>query len=196
MQKTFIRHRDLQRSHQCYSSEILVSLNNCFDPPQAVTSLHIHIYFVIPLQSVIRVQNIICMIHKSLGEVNMIHPCSRDVCLLVKIRTYVSLSTVNRPLAWYVKLGVAHAPGMPGTCSSPPRVNDTAMHHGTYRPILPITLTSLPENYMWNHQWNTIIVFDIIYRYNALTWTFDLLKRTSMKDFSFCRLDFCIFMWS
>ena len=35
------------------------------------------------------------------------------------------------PLTRYLKLRVAHAPGMPGTFSPPPRVTDTDMHHGT-----------------------------------------------------------------
>ena len=35
------------------------------------------------------------------------------------------------PLASYVKLRVAHASGMPGTFSPPPRVSDPDMHHGT-----------------------------------------------------------------
>ena len=35
------------------------------------------------------------------------------------------------PLARYIKLPVAHAPGMPGTFSPPPRVSDPDMHHGT-----------------------------------------------------------------
>ena len=35
------------------------------------------------------------------------------------------------PLARYVKLRVAHAPGMSGTCSPPPRFSDPDMHHGT-----------------------------------------------------------------
>ena len=35
------------------------------------------------------------------------------------------------PLARCVELGVAHAPGMPGTFSPPPRVSDPGMHHGT-----------------------------------------------------------------
>ena len=34
-------------------------------------------------------------------------------------------------LTRYVKLLVAHAPGMPGTFSTPPRVSDPDMHHGT-----------------------------------------------------------------
>ena len=35
------------------------------------------------------------------------------------------------PLTRYVKLRVAHAPGMPGTFSPPPRVRNADMHHGT-----------------------------------------------------------------
>ena len=35
------------------------------------------------------------------------------------------------PLARYDKLWVAHAPGMPGTFSPPPRVSHPDMHHGT-----------------------------------------------------------------
>ena len=35
------------------------------------------------------------------------------------------------PLAIYVKLWVAHAPGMPGTLPPLPRVSDPDMHHGT-----------------------------------------------------------------
>ena len=34
-------------------------------------------------------------------------------------------------LARYVKLRVAHAPGMPGTFSPPPQFRDPEMHHGT-----------------------------------------------------------------
>ena len=35
------------------------------------------------------------------------------------------------PLSRYVKLWFAHAPGMLGTFSPPPRVSDPDMHHGT-----------------------------------------------------------------
>ena len=37
----------------------------------------------------------------------------------------------HEPLARYVQLRVAHAPGMPGTCSPPPQVGDPGRHHGT-----------------------------------------------------------------
>ena len=39
--------------------------------------------------------------------------------------------TSNGPLARYVKLRVAHAPGMSGTFSPSQRVSDPDMHHGT-----------------------------------------------------------------
>ena len=35
------------------------------------------------------------------------------------------------PLARYLKLRVAHVPGIPGTFSPPPRVSNPDMHHGT-----------------------------------------------------------------
>ena len=38
---------------------------------------------------------------------------------------------VNGPFTRYAKLWVAHAPGMPGTFSPPPRISDSDMHHGT-----------------------------------------------------------------
>ena len=58
------------------------------------------------------------------------------------------------PLARYVKLRVAHAPGMPGTFSPPPRFSDPDMHHGTcvtHVPWwMPGSLTSdLLESWWW-----------------------------------------------
>ena len=47
------------------------------------------------------------------------------------ICTRYSHSYPNGPIARYVKLRVAHAPGMPGTFSAPPRASDPDMHHGT-----------------------------------------------------------------
>ena len=43
--------------------------------------------------------------------------------------TYLKWS--HGPLIRYVKLRIAHAPGMPGTFSPPPRISDPDMHHGT-----------------------------------------------------------------
>ena len=39
-------------------------------------------------------------------------------------------SWTNGPFAKYVKLEVAHAPGMPDLFSPPPRVSDPDMHYG------------------------------------------------------------------
>ena len=55
------------------------------------------------------------------------------------------------PLARYVKLWVAHAPGMPGTFSPPPRVSDPDMHHGTCVTHVPWCMPgSLISYFLWN----------------------------------------------
>ena len=46
-------------------------------------------------------------------------------------------------LARNVKLGVVHAPGMPGTLSRPSRVSDPDMHHGTCVTHVPWCLPGL-----------------------------------------------------
>ena len=51
----------------------------------------------------------------------------------------------NGPLTRYVMLWVAHAPGMPGTFSQPPRVSDPDMHHG-----MP---GSLNGSFLWCRWW-------------------------------------------
>ena len=52
----------------------------------------------------------------------------------------------NGPLARYVILGVAHAPGMPATFTPSPRASDPDMHHGTcvtHVPrCMPVSFTS------------------------------------------------------
>ena len=47
------------------------------------------------------------------------------------------LHFTHEPLARYVILLVAHAPGMLGTFSTPSRVSDSDMHHGTYVTHVP-----------------------------------------------------------
>ena len=44
---------------------------------------------------------------------------------------------VHGPLARYVKLRVAHAPGLPGTVSPVSQVSDPEMHHGTCMTQVP-----------------------------------------------------------
>ena len=57
---------------------------------------------------------------------------------------------MHRPLARYVKLRVAHAPGMPGTFSPPPRVIDSNMHHGTCVNMPWCMPGSLTSSFFWS----------------------------------------------
>ena len=55
------------------------------------------------------------------------------------------------PLARYVQLWVAHAPGMPFTFSTPPWVSDPDIHYGTYVTHLPWwMLRSLISDFLRN----------------------------------------------
>ena len=59
--------------------------------------------------------------------------------------------TTHGPLARYVKFRVAHAPGMPGTFSPPPRVSNPDMHHGTCVTHAPwCMLGSLTSGFLWS----------------------------------------------
>ena len=60
---------------------------------------------------------------------------------------------VHGPLTRYVKLRVAHAPGMPGTFSLRPLVNDPDMHHGTCVTHVPWCMSGwLTSGFLWS-QW-------------------------------------------
>ena len=55
------------------------------------------------------------------------------------------------PLARYVKLRVAHGPGMPGTFSPLPRVSEPDMHHDTCVTHVPWCMPrSLTSGFLWN----------------------------------------------
>ena len=57
----------------------------------------------------------------------------------------------NGPLARYVTLRDAHASGMPGTFSPPPRVSDAGMHHGTCVAHVPWCMpASLTSGFRWS----------------------------------------------
>ena len=57
----------------------------------------------------------------------------------------------NGPLARYVKLRLAHVPGMPGTFSLPPWVSDPDIHHGTCVTHMPWCMPgSLTSGFLWN----------------------------------------------
>ena len=52
------------------------------------------------------------------------------------------------------KIAGAHAPGMPGTFSPPPRVSDPDMHHGTCVTHVPWCMPgSLTSGFLWSRRW-------------------------------------------
>ena len=58
---------------------------------------------------------------------------------------------VHGPLAGYVKLRVAHAPGMPVTFTLPPWVSDPDIHHATCAPHEPRCRSgSLTSGFLWS----------------------------------------------
>ena len=60
-------------------------------------------------------------------------------------------SSHHGPLARYVKLGVAHAPGMPGTFSQPSWFGVPDMHHGTCVTHVPWWESgSLISGFLWS----------------------------------------------
>ena len=67
----------------------------------------------------------------------------------------------HEPLARYAKLRVAHALGMPGTFSPPPRVSDPDIHHDTYVTHVPRCMPRLLTSaFLWsrwrgNRFWNS-----------------------------------------
>ena len=65
---------------------------------------------------------------------------------------YINASKlIHGPLARYVKLRVAHAPGMPGTLSPPPRASNHDMDHGTCVTHMPRCMPgSLTNGFLWS----------------------------------------------
>ena len=58
------------------------------------------------------------------------------------------------PLTTYVILRDAHAPGMPGMFSPPPRVSDPGMHHGTSVAHMPWCMPGLLISvFLWSRWW-------------------------------------------
>ena len=61
------------------------------------------------------------------------------------------MELIHWSLARHVKLWIAHAPGMPGTFSPPPRVSDPDMHHGTCMTHAPWCMPgSLTSGFLWS----------------------------------------------
>ena len=66
-------------------------------------------------------------------RINRVYMADTNIHFLVEVTRPLPdpIMIVHGPLTRYVKLRFVHAPGMPGTFSSPPRVSDPDMHHGT-----------------------------------------------------------------
>ena len=115
--------------------------------------------------------------HYQIESINFSHACHifpRRMCLgwlsngILSVASYRSreswgsIATVqpmmcandwvhNGPLARYVKLRAAHAPGMLGTFSPPLRVSDPDMHHGTCVMYVPWFISgSLTSGFRWS----------------------------------------------
>ena len=68
----------------------------------------------------------------------------------IRIYTLFACSRQQGPLDRYVKLRVAHAPGMPGTFSPQPPVSDLDIHHGTCVKHVPWCMPgSLTSGFLW-----------------------------------------------
>ena len=81
------------------------------------------------------------------------HQGSFQVCYILAVPVqFVSQNhTQHGPLDRYVKLRVVHAPGMPGTFFTPPRVSDPDMHHGTCVTHVPWCMPgSLTSDFLWS----------------------------------------------
>ena len=62
-----------------------------------------------------------------------------------------NIGSSNGPLIRNVKLRFAHAPGMPGTFSPPPRVGGPGMHHSTCVTNVPWCMPgSLTNGFLWS----------------------------------------------
>ena len=79
--------------------------------------------------------------------------CKTDDASRLSRRRILSPAHMSRygPLARYVKLRVAHAPGMPGTFSPSQWISDPDMHHGTCATHVPWCMPgSLTSGFLWS----------------------------------------------
>ena len=88
-------------------------------------------------------------IKKSSFNLLSVHHFSVGSCDLFPI--FFRWLPLHGPLARYVELRFAHAPGMPGRFSPPPRVNYPDMHHGTCATHVPWCMSgSLTSGFLWS----------------------------------------------
>ena len=78
-------------------------------------------------------------------------PCSNFVFWLLVCSGALRHPGAHGPLTRYLTLQVAHARGMPGTLSPPPRVSDPDMHDGTCVTHVPWCMSgSLTSGFLWS----------------------------------------------
>ena len=86
-------------------------------------------------------------------QVKSNHLLQRQMTQLIKTDVRVKECSYG-PLSRYVQLRVAHAPGMLGTLSPPPRISDPDMHHGTCVTHVPWCMPgSLTSGFFWSRWW-------------------------------------------
>ena len=89
-----------------------------------------------------------------------------------------------RPLPRYVKLRVAHAPGMPGTFFPPPWVSDSDMHHGTCVTHVPWCMPgSLTSGFLWS-RWRGTLSRNSRHMYNLQFYVSDKMPIRPMRPIS------------
>ena len=92
-------------------------------------------------------ENIVCA---------MVGIFSRPQCVKISFKGIRRLycNSPHGPLARYVKLRVAHSPGISGTFSPPPLVTDPETHQGTCVTHVPWCMPgSLTSGFLWSQWW-------------------------------------------
>ena len=105
------------------------------------------------------------LLNRYLGADQTKHQSSALLASVRGIRQWPVDSPHNGPVAWnhlmtsswafcqICKIAAAHAPGMPGTFSPPPRESDPDMHHGTCVTHVPWCMPgSLTSGFLWNRR--------------------------------------------
>ena len=90
-------------------------------------------------------------IHVHIYRLKQVHGCVVLCFVLCCIIVHGKFIWLNGPLTRYVKLWVAHAPGMLGMFSPPSRVSDPDKHHGTCVKHVPGFMSgSLNNGFLWS----------------------------------------------
>ena len=80
-----------------------------------------------------------------------INTADKPSAIYKRYQTWIVFLLYNGTLARCVKFRVAHAPGIPGTFSPPPRVSDPDMHHSTCATHVPWCMPgSLASGFPWS----------------------------------------------